>query len=295
MSLTKRNHFNPCFWSALWNETYHSHFMAGEESKLRARESQLIFLEINSNTILRLKADDVFFEKGLGLAEITQEKALEFCRRHHADRYEEFSKDVESNPETLILDFENIFSGLEQMPIYTTMINSARTGKIETDMDKSWIAFFTTHHQLRSHAYLQNLFEAYEAKGRAKFEALIELKWALSRKDFMTEETVSAFRRKWTLYRTPRKIIPLSDAPIVGTPKMQFVTIAPDTLITIEYYNADGLGVEYGSRIPTHVYNLFLRTISKYATKGLVFSTEKAAEKWRESAAWKARRKEFVG
>lgn len=293
MPLTKKTHINPCFWSALWNESYHNHFLAGEKSKLRARESQLIFLEINSNKILRLKAEDVFFEKDLGLAPITPEKALEFCKRHYADKYEELSKEIESRPETLILDFENIISGLENLPIYGALINLARTGRITTEIDKSWIALFTTHHQLRSHEYLQKLIKSYEAKGRAKFEALIELKWALSSLKFMAEESLIAFKRKWTLYRTPKKIIPLSDAPIVGTPHMQFVTVAPDTLITIEYYLSDGLGIEYKQRIPNNIYNLFVRSVIQYATKGLVFFTEKDAEKCKERPAWNARRREY--
>ena len=29
MQLTKRNHYTPCFWAALWSETYYRSFLAG--------------------------------------------------------------------------------------------------------------------------------------------------------------------------------------------------------------------------------------------------------------------------
>ncbi|MEJ1240582.1 hypothetical protein WBG78_20730 [Chryseolinea sp. T2] len=234
----------------------------------------------------------MFFEKNLGLAPIEPKKALEFCKRHHPDRYETFAKEIENDPTTLILDFENIISGLEKLPIYGSMMKLARTGKIEDDMEKSWLSFFSTHHQLRSHQYLNNLTELYEKQGRAKFEAYIELKWQLSGTEFMTEETITAFKRKWTVYRTPKKIIPLSDAPIVGTPHLQFVTIAPDTLITIEYHDAStGMGIEYRERIPPNIYNLFIRSIIQYATKGLAFYNQKDAQKCQELSAWRGRRR----
>ncbi len=43
MKLTKRNHYNPCFWTALWNESYYQQVVSGIEGKKspRAKRSRL--------------------------------------------------------------------------------------------------------------------------------------------------------------------------------------------------------------------------------------------------------------
>ena len=92
MRPTKRNHYNPCFWTAIWNPTYYEAFLSESHNDLIPREQIVHALNVKSDKILIAKVDNVHFDKNLGFAEITLEAAKEFCKRHHPDEYEEFCR-----------------------------------------------------------------------------------------------------------------------------------------------------------------------------------------------------------
>jgi hypothetical protein len=66
-AFTKRNHFNPCFWTALWNEEYFENWVRAEQSNTEPREQLIFALNLRSNKIYKTKVANLFYEKNLGL------------------------------------------------------------------------------------------------------------------------------------------------------------------------------------------------------------------------------------
>jgi hypothetical protein len=87
-AFTKRNHFNPCFWTALWNEEYFENWVRAEQSNTEPREQLIFALNLRSNKIYKTKVANLFYEKNLGLAEITVESIKRFCLRWHPQEYD---------------------------------------------------------------------------------------------------------------------------------------------------------------------------------------------------------------
>src|SRR5688500_18990587 len=94
---TGRNHYNPCFWTALWNVAYYENWITGKPLPGRARDQTVLALNLRAEEILTTKVDRVHFDQGLGKAEITAESMKSFCKRRHPDKYAEFCKYVDEH------------------------------------------------------------------------------------------------------------------------------------------------------------------------------------------------------
>src|SRR6266542_1956250 len=117
MAPTRNSHYNPCFWTAFWSQTYYQAALSGTTS-LRAREQVVYFLNVKSDTIYETKTEDAHYEKDLGLSEITYDAALDFCKRAHPEMYEDFRRNAKESDYPVYLDCEDILSTLEATPSY---------------------------------------------------------------------------------------------------------------------------------------------------------------------------------
>jgi hypothetical protein len=70
---TKRNHYNPCFWTACWNPDFLGAVMNDLKKQGDARQQTVYSLNLRSNIIRQTTVDDVFFQKNLGIAKISPE------------------------------------------------------------------------------------------------------------------------------------------------------------------------------------------------------------------------------
>ena len=295
MIVTKKNHINPCFWTAIWNNSYYEKFKKEKHSKEVAREQLLNFLEINSNKAIINKAGNIHYEKNLGIAEIKPDKAKEFCNRYFPEKYESFVKEMEEHPETLLIDFENHFTGLEGLPMYSVLMKTIQTRKVETLEEKTWLALFLLKHRLRSHIFINAMTEFYKKLGIEKFELFWLLKWTIADPNFQLKETLEIVNSKWTIYTTRNKIFPLSDNPIIITKDKIIATFSPDMVLFV-----DRRRTKSGSKIVTFKgsiswfkYRTYKKLTIAHTTKGLIFHDNDLLESWRKSEWWNQRR-EFL-
>ena len=79
MDVTKRNHYNPCFWTALWNDEYYRAIAGGKVEGKAARQQTVHVLNLKSQKTYRTIMEHVHYDKNLGFAEITREAAEDFC------------------------------------------------------------------------------------------------------------------------------------------------------------------------------------------------------------------------
>ncbi len=80
MKFTKRNHYNPCFWTALWNEDYYSRATKNHAHLLPCRDHAVCALNVKSGQIHKSKVDNIHYDKNLGVAEISRTAAEEFAK-----------------------------------------------------------------------------------------------------------------------------------------------------------------------------------------------------------------------
>jgi hypothetical protein len=290
LSITKKNHINPCFWTAIWNRNYYEKFKVGNHINEPSREQLLYFLETVSNKTLINKADNIHCEKNLGLAEMQPEKVKEFCKRYFPDEYESFAKDMEDHPETLFMDFENHFTGMEGLPMYSVLLKTIQSRQVTTVEDKTWLTLFLLNHRLRSHVFINSMTEFYKKQGIEKFELFWLLKWSMADPKFQLNETVVILHSKWTIYTTERKVFPLSDNPIIVTRDRIVATLAPDMVLFVDRKRSKPDLVTFKRGISWLKYRAYKKMTIAGAIKGLIFYDKEELEKWKKSKWWVQRR-----
>ena len=233
MKPTKRNHYNPCFWTAVWNSAYYDAFINGSRGDLIPREQIVNALNVKSNKILVAKVDNVHFDKNLGVAEITSEGAKQFCKRHHPDKYESFCRESNEDEYPVYIDFEEILTHLEKMIPYRVLLDIIRRQDLANGHEKVFLASFVYLQLLRSHAIMNSMLEWNSELGIKKFEYFIMLKWGLSDSDFLYQAVAPLVFSRWTLYRTNVDTFPLCDSPVLVRPQSIMIAISPRLLLEI--------------------------------------------------------------
>lgn len=156
MNIAKKNHFNPCFWTAYWNRDFYA---AATTSKQRpdARNQRVFALNVKANKVISLTVENVHFDKHLGVAEITPDDLKSFCKRNFPGDYESVCRELDTNPETVYLDFEPVLSTLENTPAYQVLHDVIPKQRIDTQLERSFVSSFIYIHMLRGHAILNSL------------------------------------------------------------------------------------------------------------------------------------------
>jgi hypothetical protein len=77
-AFTKRNHYNPCFWTALWNEDYFSQYCSDSAQRDSPRDQVVYSLNMRAAKVIPTTVEKVHCHKGLGVAEINAESAKRF-------------------------------------------------------------------------------------------------------------------------------------------------------------------------------------------------------------------------
>lgn len=233
MSLTKRNHYNPCFWTALWNAAYYQGFTLGNTRGARARDQVVHVLNVKSQKIYPTTVDRVHYDKNLGIAEITRAAIEDFARRYHPDQYKSFVADNEAASYPVYLDFESILTGLETTPAYQIMMKVAQTQVVDTLVEKIFLASFVVLQHLRSHSIMNAMIDWNEEMGYQKFEHLVTLKWMLSDTELLFQMINPLVAFKWSLYSWKEPILPLCDSAVLVQSNSIMVALSPYLLLEI--------------------------------------------------------------
>ncbi len=234
MRFTKRNHYNPCFWTAHWNPGFLSSVLDRKVNFSEARTQQVYALSVKSNKVFRTTVENVHFDKHLGVAEISPEDAKDFCRRNFPDRHDQFCEDMKNRPETLYLDFEDVLTGLEATPAYQTLLKVIARQRIDGPMDRGFLAGFVLLHHLRSHAILNSMIEFHGELGIKKFEYFWMLKHFLSNTESCFALVMTFAMGYWKFYRMYEDTFPLNDSPILVYPESIMVALSPRLLLEID-------------------------------------------------------------
>lgn len=290
MNFTKRNHYNPCFWTALWNEEYYDKVSQGISDLPAARAQQVYALSVKANKILRQPVERVHYDKHLGVAEITQESAAEFAKRHHPEKYEEFSCQSAYAQYPVYIDFEDILTGIEGLPPYTVLRKVATTGNISTCEDKVFLGCFIVLQFLRSHAIMNSMVQWHETLSRPKFEHFVTLKWLLSDTEALFGAVHPLVDCRWTLYHTSSATFPLCDSPVLVQPESIMVALSPRVIVEIQRtVPADDGELCLVRRIPDSKIDEFRRRTIANTFREVIFGNLQVLQSWKESSEFQRR------
>lgn len=290
MDITKRNHYNPCFWTAHWNPAYLERAMLGTAGELRARDQRVFALNIKSGRIYETVVNNVHYDKDIGIAEITPEKARDFCKRNFPEQYEQFCQDMDSRPETVYMDFEDILSGMETTQAYTELSKVIVEKQIETPMGKGYLAGFIVLHLLRGHSMMNSMVEFTKQAGIEKFEYFWMLKHLLGNTEYLFSLVLSFAPFHWHCYRLERDTFPLNDSPVLTQADSVMVALSPRLMLEIDRTKIDSeTSISYSAFICPEKLDEFKRRTIANTFREIIFGEESLLERWRESEEFAAR------
>lgn len=287
-TLTDKNHYNPCFWTAYWNSSYLQSLRNGEKVKSKAREQEIFSLNLRSDKIIKTKTKNVFFEKGAGFAAITKEDDLNYCKRAFPEKFNELQRYYEENSEDHFIDFENHFTGIENL--YRPFLEQVICKKnIETIEEKTFLSFFIYTQIARNHNHWSAAVSIFEKNEMAKFEMFLDFRYSIADHQRLQKLIYPFVFSCWKLYRTKEEIFPISDNPVLIRPLHIYIPLAPDLLLEIDL-KVSASEVEVCKALdvisPDQYSELEKRTIEN-SSREIIFGKKKLLEDWQKSTLFR--------
>lgn len=290
MSFQQRNHYNPCFWTALWNVEFFEALRSGTEHPSQARKQMVSVASLKSGHVFQSTVERVHYDKGIGKAEITRGAAENFCRQYHPNLYADFCRRNETAQYPVWINLEDLLTGSEKMPTYEVLMAVAARGSIESAEEKVVLAIFVYFHLIRSHAILNAVLESHAERGVAKFETFFTLKWALSDPEFLCRAAAPHALAYWRLYRTKEHKFPLGDAAILVGRESTMVALSPRLLLEI-FLNRHASEDQWDVRnevTPGKLAEYRRRTINS-SFREIIFHEPETLQLWRSTREFGAR------
>jgi hypothetical protein len=287
--LTQRNHYNPCFWTALWNEYYFREYCS--DTRESTPRDQLVYvLNLPAEKILKTTVESVHFHRNLGVAEIDAESAKRFCAKWYPEKYDSMVEYVTAHPEKVCLDFEDILTGIESLRHYEAWMRTIKRGDLQSFEDKSFLGAALMMHAVRSYDYMSAAISRASEIGIDKWEYFWRLKNSWSNAEFLSRATIVPALAQWTLWRTQNHSFPLCDSPVMINPDSVMVTLSPRLLLEIDLTVLDAEpSWIVREDLPETKFAEFRRRSIDNSFKEILFSDEQVLLNWLESDELAAR------
>jgi hypothetical protein len=290
-AFTKRNHYNPCFWTALWNRAYFRSIREGAAVAGIARDHVVHTLNLRGDAVFPTTVGNVHYEKDLGVAPITPDSMKSFCRRWYPSEYEGLAEYVDRNPETLYLDFEDTLEGLERIGVYRSLMRAARIGGISSVCHNGFLTCALVVHVMRSHELMTSMIESSSVRGLQKWEYFWLLKNAWANRLMLARAATPLAMGQWTLYATVEDQFPLPDSPIMIKRDTLMAVLSPRLLLEINLTvsKPEAWWVVRDGISPSK-YREFRRRAIGNAFKDIIFHDAALLEKWRALPEYRQRK-----
>lgn len=232
-TFTKRNHYNPCFWTACWNLDYYQALVEGRAGSISPRDQQVFVLNLQSGNIYPNRVKNVHFDRDLGVAKITPESMKDFCRRRFPAQYESFCQSLEKHPETIYMDFEDILTGMEGLAGYQSLMDALIVCSIRDVIHKGFLTCHIVMQAMRSHEMMNSMIKTMNSIGMPKWEYFWLLKNAWGNKLVLARATTALAFSRWILHVAENHTYPLCDSPVMIREKTLMVVLSPRLLLEI--------------------------------------------------------------
>lgn len=225
--MTTDSHFNPCFWSALWNESYLESIIRGDERRRIPRDEVVFCYNLRSRKILKTKVSTIHKHKGLGFAEFTYESAKKYARSLKPSGQIVPAVKKWSSKDPAFLDAEAFFCGLESMPTYVAVLNVVKCGRINSPTEKTNLAsFFVIHNERLAAAWSAQPSRDASRKDH-NLEHIVLLKRRLSDSEYLFSQVLPLALGGWYVHEYTESVLLLGDTgfPFIGSHFMAAISV----------------------------------------------------------------------
>jgi hypothetical protein len=229
----RRYHYNPCFWTALWNERFFREYCTDTTRRTKARTQQIYTLNLRSNKILQTTVENVHYDK-IGMSEITPESMLRFTARYFPEQHQEMARYVETHPENLYLDFEATLTGMERLQGYDAVMRAAKLGGLASTEHKGFLACAIVMQAMRSHELTASMLQEPMSAVIDAWEWFWLIKNAWSNRLVLGRAVLPLALGEWTLWRTEAHCFPLPDSPVMIDKDNILAILSPRLLLRID-------------------------------------------------------------
>ena len=232
--MTNDSHFNPCFWTALWNDMYLETVIRGPGMSRIPRDELVACLNLCTRRVRTTKVSTVHKHKGIGFVEFTYASAK---------KYREALVRIGKTPpavrkwradDAVFLDAEAFFSGLETMPTYKAVLDVVRNGKIGCPTEKINLAsFFVIHNERLAAAWLARPNRLLNQKDH-NLEHLLLLKQRLADHEYLFSRVVPLVTGAWYVHAYSKSVLLLGDSGFPASDTDFMAAISPRHLVVID-------------------------------------------------------------
>jgi len=234
-TFTKRNHYNPCFWMALWCRGYFEKWQQDHLGSEIPRDQVVQSLNLISGKVYPTRVDACHFDKDLGVATITADSIRRFTKKWHPDKVKEIDDYLQKNPDDLLMDFEDTLTFVENSGTYNALMEIAKEGELRSYTQKGMLACSLVIHAMRSHELMTAMTESPSSNlGLDKWEYFWILKNAWGDRYMLARSVTPLALGRWTLYRTAEMTFPLPDSPIMIGHSSLMAVLSPRLLLEID-------------------------------------------------------------
>jgi hypothetical protein len=290
MQVTKKNHYNPCFWIAHWNRDYLDAVLAGRGTSLDVRTQPVNVLNVKANKVMKSTAENVHFDKKFCIADITVEAAKRYAKRCFPKESKKLLKELDQLDGEYFLDLEPLLTTLEGMQAYTTLKKVIATQQLDNELEKAFLGSFLHLQQMRSHAHMRSMVETTEEIGFDKFEYFVSMTHCLQDRKRMAELQRLLTTGQWILYTVKTDSFPLTDSPVLIRTQSVMVALSPRLLLEIDrqQLNMPGETARHSELYPSKLEEFRRRTIGN-TFREIIFSDAAVLEDWRQSLEFQER------
>ncbi len=287
---TKRNHYNPCFWTALWNKPFFESWLRDAAQRGKPREQLVWALNLRGCKILENKVANVHLDKGLGVAEITSESAERFCRRWFPEKLPGLKAWLRVHrDDEYFIDFEDVLAGMERFGVYGALMKASRIGNVDSLEHKGFLACTLVLHAMRSHELMTSMTQG-GAIGLEKFEYFWLLRNAFGNRLILGRAAVPLAMGQWILYRTDDHRFPLCDSPVMVNRDGVMAVLSPRLLLEINLNVARYENLPLvRDRISASKFREFRHRAIGNSFKEIIFSDRAVLEDWQSSREFRVR------
>lgn len=292
--VTRRSHYNPCFWTALWNNGYFELWRAGQTGILSPRRQIVFALNVRANKVVETAVENAHFDKLSGVANISPASMRDFCLRKFPDKYEEWAKDETRFSEALMLDFEDFLMRMEGLQTYSWLLKAAKIGGLESVEHKGMLLTMLVIHSMRGYEFTRAMIEHSRNIGIEKWEYFWELRNAWSNPVVLARAVTPLALGRWTFWRAGTHRFPLCDSPVMISRDSMMAIVSPRLLLEVEL-NVDVPGLQWVIRdeIRPEKYNEFRQRAIENTFREILFHERDLLEEWQSSPEFAARVSEF--
>lgn len=288
MTLTKRTHYNPCFWTSYWNFDYLKRKRKNPELKENIRKTEIFVLNLKSDKIYTDITQNVFYKKNLGLATITKEGALDFTKRTFPEELENVQNWYEKDDSNLTIDFENFFT-LMEASYKEALDDLILKNNPVTESEKGYITFFILFQALRNPNSLDNMTAKYKVNGMEKFELFVFIRNKISNLIGLAELSSPLSVPTWNIYKLEKNIFPLSDNPFLVKNGHLMMAISPDIMLELNLKEkcTKVNPVNIKTRISYFKKKEFIKRTIQNSSREIIFGEKKVLQEIKRSRTYK--------